>query len=182
VRAACEAAARRLAALGAHVEADAPRIEDPIAVYIPLYIAEVRRSLLPAVEPGELFQECLDEEASVPPLSAEDYVGALRRLFVFRSAMADFYERYDAIACPAAAVPAFPLREPPATIAGQAVTPGWTTFMPFPAAFNLCGQPSVTVPTGETAGGLPVGLMIAAAPGREDVCVRLAAALERDAR
>jgi aspartyl-tRNA(Asn)/glutamyl-tRNA(Gln) amidotransferase subunit A len=75
-------------------------------------------------------------------------------------------------------VPAFPLREPPSTIAGRSVRPGWTTFMPFPAAFNLCGNPTATVPVGVTAANLPVGLLIAAPPGREDICVRLAAALE----
>lgn len=178
VRAICEAAAQRLADLGAQVEEAAPTQENPIGLYMPLYMAEVRYGLLPIAAPGELFPECVAEEASLPHLSAAEFVPVLRRLWAFRSAQADFFARFDAICCPAAAVPAFPLREPPATIAGQAVTPGWTTFMPFPAAFNLCGNPTATVPAGATAGGLPVGLMIAAPPGREDTCVRLAAALE----
>ena len=74
--------------------------------------------------------------------------------------------RYDAMVCPATAVPAFPLREPPVTIGGRAAAPGWISFMPFPTAFNLGGQPTVTVPVGVTEVRLPVGLMIASPPGR----------------
>jgi Asp-tRNA(Asn)/Glu-tRNA(Gln) amidotransferase A subunit family amidase len=63
-------------------------------------------------------------------------------------------------------------------IGGRAVAPGWMTFMPFPTAFNLGGQPTATVPVGVAGNGLPVGELVAAAPGREDVCIRIARFLE----
>lgn len=178
VLAPCAAAAALLAELGAHVEEDAPRTEHPLDVYMPLFMADVRRGVLPVVAEGELFPESLEEIASVPEQSAAEWVGALRGLWRFQAAQADFFERHDALVCPATATTAFPLRQPPTTIGGRAVLPSWLTFMPFPAAFNLGGQPTATVPVG-TADGLPVGLLIAAAPGREDICVRVAAALER---
>jgi aspartyl-tRNA(Asn)/glutamyl-tRNA(Gln) amidotransferase subunit A len=45
--------------------------------------------------------------------------------------------------------------------------------------FNVLGLPAISVPCGRTAAGLPVGLQIAAAPGREDMVVALAQAYER---
>ena len=178
VRSVCESAALRLEGLGAAVSEEAPRTEHPFEVYMPLYLADVRRAVLPIVAPDDLFDESLEELAGFPALTDVEYVGALRRLWVFRAAQATFFERYDAIVCPATAVSAFPLREPPTTIGGHTVIPGWISFMPFPTGFNLGGQPTVTVPVGETSEGLPVGLMIAAPPGREDICLCLARLLE----
>ena len=43
---------------------------------------------------------------------------------------------------------------------------------------SFAGLPVVAVPVG-TVDGLPVGMQIIAAPRREDVCFRVAAALER---
>jgi Asp-tRNA(Asn)/Glu-tRNA(Gln) amidotransferase A subunit family amidase len=174
----CEAAARRLEGLGAAVTEDAPRTEHPFEVYSPLFMADVRRSVLPVLDDGELFPESVAEIAATPAQTAEEYVGALRRLWRFRSVQASFFERYDAILCPATATVAFPLGDPPAVIGGRTVEAGWMTFMPFPTAFNLGGQPTVTIPVGVNDDGLPVGLMIAAAPGREDTCIRIARALE----
>jgi aspartyl-tRNA(Asn)/glutamyl-tRNA(Gln) amidotransferase subunit A len=45
--------------------------------------------------------------------------------------------------------------------------------------FNVLGLPAISVPCGRTAPGLPVGLQIAAAPGREDLVLALAQAYER---
>ncbi|MEO5878281.1 MAG: amidase family protein [Streptosporangiaceae bacterium] len=55
---------------------------------------------------------------------------------------------------------------------GEAMTVGFTW------AFNLSGHPALSVPAGFTAGGLPVGLQLVAAHGREALLLRVAAALE----
>jgi amidase len=49
---------------------------------------------------------------------------------------------------------------------------------PFTAPFNIGGQPAISVPTGQSADGLPIGVQIVAAHGREDVLLRVAAQLE----
>lgn len=48
----------------------------------------------------------------------------------------------------------------------------------FPA--NLVGLPAVTVPVGVDDDGLPIGFQVMAARGREDLVLRVAAALERE--
>jgi amidase len=50
--------------------------------------------------------------------------------------------------------------------------------LPFTAPFNATGQPAISLPLHRTAGGLPVGVQIVAAAGREDLLVRIAAQIE----
>lgn len=45
-------------------------------------------------------------------------------------------------------------------------------------AFNMAGWPAAVVRGGESAGGLPIAVQVAAAPWREDVALRVALALE----
>jgi amidase len=53
--------------------------------------------------------------------------------------------------------------------------------IPFTPLFNATGAPAASVPLGKCADGLPVGVQIGAALGREDTLLRLAAALEQTA-
>ena len=48
----------------------------------------------------------------------------------------------------------------------------------FAAPFSVTGQPAISLPIGQTAGGLPVGVQLVAALGREDLLLRVAAQLE----
>jgi amidase len=44
--------------------------------------------------------------------------------------------------------------------------------------FNMTGQPSISLPLHQTESGLPVGAMLTAAYGREDLLIRVASQLE----
>jgi amidase len=77
------------------------------------------------------------------------------------------------------------------TVAGPPPELGWMTgeqegerigsFMPYTAQFNVTGQPAISLPLHWTPAGLPVGVQLVAGFGREDVLVRVAAALEQAA-
>jgi amidase len=80
------------------------------------------------------------------------------------------------------------------TVAGPAPEIGWFTaggpaqegdriieFIPCAAQFNVTGQPAISLPMHHTADGLPIGVQLVAAYGREDLLVRVAAALEEAA-
>ena len=55
------------------------------------------------------------------------------------------------------------------------------SYIPYTAQFNMTGQPAVTLPLHWTPGGLPVGVQLVAAYGREDLLVRVASQLEQAA-
>ncbi len=51
-------------------------------------------------------------------------------------------------------------------------------FTPFTAAFNLTGQPAITIPAGIGGDGLPLSIQLVGRPGAEDVLYSLAGQLE----
>jgi amidase len=56
---------------------------------------------------------------------------------------------------------------------------GISQWMAHAPAFNVAGMPAMAVPVGFDGAGLPVAVQLAAAPGREDILVAVAAQLER---
>ncbi len=54
-----------------------------------------------------------------------------------------------------------------------------TPYAAFVAAFNVTGQPAMSVPVATSDGGLPIGVQLVGAAHREDVLLALAGQLER---
>ena len=52
------------------------------------------------------------------------------------------------------------------------------SFVPFPAQFNVSGQPAINLPLHWNDDGLPIGVQLVGAFGREDVLLRVAAQVE----
>jgi amidase len=53
------------------------------------------------------------------------------------------------------------------------------TYAMFTSLFNVTGQPAISLPLHWTADGLPIGVQLVAASGREDTLIRLASQLEQ---
>ena len=70
-----------------------------------------------------------------------------------------------------------PVHPRPAPRHGRTVGRPW--LMTPAAVFNLAGVPVTEVPLGFTAEGLPLGVQVAAAPGRDDITIAVALELER---
>ena len=51
-------------------------------------------------------------------------------------------------------------------------------WVPYTPAFNMSGQPAISLPLHWNDAGLPIGVQLVAAYGREDVLIRVASQLE----
>ncbi len=159
VAAAVDRAVRDLEALGAVVELVDPGISDPLEICTGLWFLgalTVWNGLTPA-------QQALAD----PDFRAEAALGAklsayeVQQLHLQRGALGShlrqFMQRFDLIATPTVAVPAFEARPAGHTPIDAATLLGWT---PFSYPFNLSQQPAATIPCGLTADGLPIGLQL----------------------
>jgi amidase len=109
-----------------------------------------------------------------------DYAMALAANVDFRRAVQQWWaDGWDLLLTPT-------LGEPPVTIGTFANDPAnpmapmvrAAQYVPFTPAFNASGQPAISLPLHWTPEGLPVGVQLVAAYGREDVLFRVAAQLE----
>jgi amidase len=89
-----------------------------------------------------------------------------------------FFEAYDLLLLPTTVAPPFPARGGyPTTVAGRAITTPYEILL-LTYAFNLTGQPAISVPAGWTADGLPIGLQIVGRRHADALVLRAAAAFE----
>ncbi len=113
-------------------------------------------------------------------ITASGYASAWRWIQRAARHIAAFWETYDLWLTPTVTAPPPPLgaftSPPDDPLAGILAA---SDFAPFTAPFNATGQPAASIPLYKTAAGLPIGVQLVAAYGREDLILRAAAELER---
>ena len=166
--------------LGAEVEETDIRLDDPFNQLnaIPLANGYASYGHLHEERPSDLSGLVRRRLELGNRVTGAEYAQALRYLEQMRRQVELLMERYDLLATPAMAVPAFPVGERPSNIAGQEVEADWA-FNPFNQVFNMTQQPAASIPCGFTAGGLPVGLQLVGRLGEEATVLRASAAFER---
>ncbi len=188
--AAVEHAAKLLASLGHHVEeAEPDAMQDPewTPRFLSLWVVGVTMEI---AEASQILGRPI-EEHEVEPLTwalgelgkliaGPAYVAAWRWLHRATRRIAKFWERYDLWLTPTITSPPVPI----GTFASTADDPLAAIFRagelaPFTAPFNGTGQPACSVPLYQNAAGLPIGIQLVAAHGREDLLFQVAAQLER---
>jgi len=188
-RAAVEHAAKLLTSLGHTVEhAEIPTLSDPewVSRFLTIWVTGTAADL---DEVAELLGRPVTE-ADVEPLTwglaelgrligAGAYIGAWRWLHAATRRIATFFDTYDLWLTPTVTEPPVPL----GTFKSPADDPlagifRAADFAPFTAVFNATGQPACSIPLYRNAAGLPIGIQLAAAYGREDLLLRVASQLE----
>jgi aspartyl-tRNA(Asn)/glutamyl-tRNA(Gln) amidotransferase subunit A len=177
IAAAVALAVQELEALGAQVEAVDPGFEDPLEIITGLWFAgawTLWNSLTPA-----------QQAVTDPDFAAQAQLGEriglldLQRLHLRRGAlgslMRQFMERFDLIATPTLAVPAFEARPAGHSPMDAQAMLAWT---PFSYPFNLTQQPACTIPCGLTSDGLPIGLQLVGPMFSDNLVLRAARAYE----
>jgi amidase len=101
----------------------------------------------------------------------------------FRRAIQSWWTKgWDLLLTPTLAAPPLPIGSMPNNPA-RPMTPLMTAgaWVSFTSQFNISGQPAISLPLHRNADGLPIGMQLAAAYGREDVLIRVASQLEQAA-
>jgi len=189
-RAAVAGAARLLESLGHHVEQSAPAamFEQEFARHFITTIAADAEATFQAFE--MVLGRPIGEDEIEPrnaayrqagkELSAVAYLGSRAWLGMWARRMAEWWQDHDLLLTPTLGAP------PPElgwfTAAGpKEEGPRIASFIPYTPQFNMTGQPAISLPLHWTPGGLPVGVQLAAAYGREDILIRVASQLEQAA-
>lgn len=113
-------------------------------------------------------------------LSAVDYLASRAWFGQWARRMAHWWNDHDLLLTPTLGAP------PPElgwfTAAGpQEEVRRIGSFIPYTPQFNMTGQPAVSLPLHWTDKGLPVGVQLVAAYGRENLLISVASQLERAA-
>jgi amidase len=188
-RAAVAGAARLLESLGHHVEESAPAamLDQELVGHFNTIIAADSEATFRAFE--MLLGRPIGEDEIEPrnaayrragqALSAVAYLQSRSWLEMWTRRMAGWWDDRDLLLTPTVGAP------PPElgwfTADGAREGERVVSFMPYTAQFNMTGQPAITLPLHWTSAGLPVGVQLVAAYGREDVLIRIASQLEQAA-
>jgi Asp-tRNA(Asn)/Glu-tRNA(Gln) amidotransferase A subunit family amidase len=128
----------------------------------------------------ELFQpETLRRIRAGAEVAAGTLASSRRALAAARAGAAALFEHVDLLVTPTTVVPAFEVGDPPEVtpdLRGRELVSLRNT-----RPFNALGLPSMSVPCGATADGLPIGMQITGAPQDEAGVLGLAHAYERAA-
>jgi aspartyl-tRNA(Asn)/glutamyl-tRNA(Gln) amidotransferase subunit A len=159
VEALCAAAVKRFEAMGAHVEAVDPPVEDPGDTFQKIWWSGAGFALgdLPDEQKAKLdpgLRRMMEEGLKI---DKKTFMQANAARGAYGSKMRVFMEKYDFLVTPQLATPAFDVGlVTPLDYDGRA----WMAWSPYTYPFNLTQQPAASVPCGFTSDGLPVGLQI----------------------
>ena len=184
---AAETAARVLGGLGHDVAKASPPIdaEDIVRVYVTIAAMEVAAAIgfSPRVPgPDTLEAVSLRCLAEAQELTALDVAHAFRAFNAVMRATAEFFTSYDVLVTPTLGrLPAAhgTLDYDSADHSVESWIRAIMAYGPFTAAFNIAGQPAISLPLGHSESGLPIGVQLVAAYGREDLLFRVGAQLDQ---
>lgn len=142
--------------------------------------ARVAAQLGRELRPGDVEPVNWSQAEYARRFTAVDYALALAANVEFRRAVQGWWtDGWDLLLTPTLAEPPTRLGEfandPNAPMAPMARAAQYVAFTP---AFNSSGQPAINVPLHWNAEGLPIGVQLVAAYGREDLLIRVASQLE----
>ena len=185
-------AARRLEALGHVVEEAAPEVDfDAVnSAQMALVLCEFSKGMhdlarhrgLP-VESIGLEPLTLEFVRQGERYSAADYIHNCHATYAAGAKLAQLQATYDIILQPVTATlpPRLNVINYQDDDTHVSFVERFRKYAAYTYLYNLTGQPSASVPMGFSKGGLPIGIMLTARNGEDDVLMGLCAQLERDA-
>ncbi len=182
VAAICRAAADRLAGLGTAVDDACPDFSRAEACFLALR-SQFRVTAFAALDPAQIARmkpEIQVEMKRGLALGAMDLGLAMRDRDELYRSCASFFADHDLLLCPTVIAPPFPHRLRFLPYRGRDADENYVEWLVLTFAITLTGCPTLSLPVGFTAAGLPVGLQMMAPVGGEARLLQAAAALEQE--
>jgi amidase len=183
---AVESTAQLLASLGHEVgAADIPALDNTynqgfvtvlatvVARDIARWSERLGRDITGELEPANALFAAIGAE-----FSAMDYAGAIESLQAWTRRVAAWWDDHDVLVVPTSPEPPVRLGEVGPTNADPEVGARMGRLVTFCAPFDVTGQPAISLPLHWNDDGMPIGVQLVAAYGREDVLLRVGAQLE----
>src|SRR6478736_6624589 len=131
-----------------------------------------------AEHPDAFKQSLADNIRAGEGLTGADVARAYAQRTALSERMRVFFESYDVLVLPVSQVPPFPAdQEFPTAINGRPMET-YLDWMRAAYLITVTGCPAISVPFGHTRDGLPVGIQLVAAHGRDRFLLEVAAAVE----
>ena len=116
------------------------------------------------------------DETRRRPLS--DMADAVRSQAEIHAGVVDFFGEYDVLACPVSQVPPFPVDTEWISSIDGVEMGNYIEWMRSCSDITVTGCPALSLPAGFTPDGLPVGIQLVAAHGKDRYLLQVAKALE----
>lgn len=169
-----------LEAAGARVDDDVPALpeaEDTFRV-LRAWSFQARLGTLLAEHPDAFKASLADNIRAGEHLTGADVARAYAGRTALGERMRRWFKGHHLLVLPVSPVAPFPAeQEYPRTVGGQATT-SYLDWMRSAYLVTVTGCPALSLPFGRTPDGLPVGLQLVAAHGRDRFLLEVAAALE----
>jgi amidase len=180
VAAVVDGSAGALTAAGADVRSAYPSLAEAEDTFRTLraWHFQARFGALLAEHPDAFKQSLADNIRAGEGLTGADVARAYEQRTALSERMREFFVDHDVLVLPAAQVPPFPAdQEYPTAINGRPMET-YLDWMRTAYLITVTGCPAISVPAGTTPDGLPVGIQLVAAHGRDRFLLEVAAAFE----
>ena len=179
--------ARTLESLGHHVdESPLPELDDS-SPWGEVVAASVVRDLarLSAASGVELGPDDLEPlpamiAGGAAAMPAAQYLAALDAMWAQGRRIESRWDELDLLLTPTSAIQTPRIGDAAPDAPLDVMTPILSQLTVFTAPFDVSGQPAISLPLGTAPDGMPIGVQLVAATGREDVLVRVASQLLPD--
>jgi len=165
---------------GARVCTDSPMLAEADDTFRTLraWHFQAKFGLMLAASPDQFKPSLADNIRAGESLTGADVARAYGQRTALSERMREFFDSYDLLVLPVSQVPPFPAdQEYPTSINGRPMET-YLDWMRAAYFITVTGCPAISVPFGHTADGLPVGLQLVAAHGRDRFLLEVAAAFE----
>lgn len=181
VREICTAAARRFADTGVAVEGDCIDFSDAVETFQTLRAAAFAASKGPLLEAhrDKLKPDVIWNIEKGLALSPDDIGRAERARSALFARTCAFFDSYDLLICPTVLAPPFDHRQAYLTEMNGVAFDNYVDWLMLTFVITLTVCPTISIPCGVTASGLPVGLQIMAPPRGEAALLSAAALFEQ---